>query len=96
VWTPADAAAGGTPVAISSVLEIRPNAIPRAPSMSWAANPIRMNVTRTVGSARKSVGIGRLHPVTGNYLPKSLRCGKWFPAHKKGHSAFHYARDTLN
>ena len=42
VWTPADAAAGGTPMLISRVLEIWPKAMPSAPSTSCAAKPIRM------------------------------------------------------
>ena len=55
--TPADAAAGGTPSVISRVLEIWPKAIPRAPSIICAANPIRMKGNRTAGSAIKSVGM---------------------------------------
>ena len=51
VWTPADAAAGGTPMLISKVLEICPNAMPSAPSTSWAAKPIKTKVRRRDGSA---------------------------------------------
>ena len=40
VWTPAEAAAGGTPMLSSMVLEIWPNAMPSAPSTICAANPI--------------------------------------------------------
>ena len=54
VWTPAEAAAGGTPMTSSKVLEICPNAMPSAPSTICAAKPIRMKGKRTEGSASKS------------------------------------------
>ena len=38
-WTAADAAAGATPAASSSVEEVTPYAMPREPSMSWARRP---------------------------------------------------------
>lgn len=58
---------------MSSVLEIRPKAMPRAPSISWAAKPIRMKVTRTAGSASSSVGMPVLHPVDQHSLPELMR-----------------------
>ncbi len=52
-WTAADAAAGATPVASSSVDEVTPYAMPREPSTSWARRPtnprtmsLRMMMTR--------------------------------------------------
>src|SRR5688572_25888644 len=54
--TLADAAAGGTPMLMSKVLEMTPNAIPNAPSISWATKPTRMKGRSTDGSA-KTVGI---------------------------------------
>ena len=53
-WTLAEAAAGGTPRLISKVLEITPNAMPSAPSTSWAANPTRMK-----GSSSAKVAASR-------------------------------------
>ena len=47
VWTPAEAAAGGTPRLSSRVLEITPNAMPSAPSISWAAKPTAMKGSRS-------------------------------------------------
>ena len=40
-WTAAEAAAGATPAAISSVEEVTPYAMPREPSMSWAISPTK-------------------------------------------------------
>ena len=57
VWTPAEAAAGGTPMMSSKVLEIWPNAMPSAPSIICAAKPIRTNGSRTEGSASKSANM---------------------------------------
>ena len=65
VWTPAEAIAGGTPSVINSVEEIMPKAMPNAPSIICAAKPTRMNGNRATGSAKSSVKICCLHPVTG-------------------------------
>jgi hypothetical protein len=46
--------------------------MPSAPSISCAAKPIRMKVTRTAGSANSSVGMPLLHPVYGQYLPELM------------------------
>jgi hypothetical protein len=40
-WTAADAAAGATPAARSSVEDVTPYAMPREPSMSWATRPTK-------------------------------------------------------
>jgi hypothetical protein len=45
------------------VLDIIPNAMPRAPSIICAAKPIRMKGNKADGSVRKSVGMTCLHPV---------------------------------
>ena len=45
VWTAADALAGGIPMPTSKEVEMTPNAIPSAPSISWAAKPAAMNGT---------------------------------------------------
>ena len=42
---------------MSKVLEIWPNAMPSAPSISWAAKPIRMKGRRMAGSASDSRSI---------------------------------------
>src|SRR3954471_22979233 len=54
VWTAAEAAAGcigGLPMAIKRVVDMTPNAIPRAPSTSCAVKPIAMK-TRKLPSAK--------------------------------------------
>ena len=40
-WTAAEAAAGATPAASSSVDEVTPYAMPSEPSMSWARRPTK-------------------------------------------------------
>jgi hypothetical protein len=70
VWTPADAAAGGTPMLISKVLEICPNAMPSAPSTICAAKPIsdERQQDRWVGQER---GEWRLHPCWARAICRS-------------------------
>jgi hypothetical protein len=51
VCTPADAAAGGTPMLTRIVLEIWPKAMPSAPSISCAVNPISAKIRSAEGSA---------------------------------------------
>ena len=76
VCTPADAAAGGTPMLISKVLEICPNAMPSAPSTICAAKPIATKGRRTLGSARNA---GKMVPshcfVRGLCRPTPLNAG---------------------
>ena len=46
-WTRCDAMAGGTPnTPTNRVFEITPNAMPSAPSTSWAAKPTPMKGSR--------------------------------------------------
>ncbi len=67
--TPADAAAGGTPMLIRIVLEIWPKAMPSAPSTNCAAKPIRMNGIRIAGSAKIDAKMARSSPVGARALP---------------------------
>ncbi len=43
VWMAALACAGGMPMASITDDDTRPNAMPSAPSTSWAPRPMRMN-----------------------------------------------------
>ena len=76
VWTPAEAAAGGTPMLISKVLEIWPKAMPSAPSTSCAAKPIRMKGSSVAGSANIDERISGLHPVDVRAVPNARAFGK--------------------
>jgi len=73
VWTPAEAAAGGTPVLISSVLEIWPNAMPSAPSTSCAAKPISAKITSAVGSAKMSGTMAEVPLLERRSLPQRAK-----------------------
>jgi len=56
VCTIADACAGGTPITLTSSVElITPNAIPSAPSTIWAAKPTAMNGNRAERSIPKII-----------------------------------------
>ena len=46
-WTPAEAAAGGTPNAMRKLEEIMPKAMPSAPSTSWAKKPTATKVRKS-------------------------------------------------
>ncbi len=56
-WTPADAAAGGTPSESRSVFEITPNAIPSAPSTICAAKPMAAKASSISRSTAVSISI---------------------------------------
>jgi len=62
VWTMAEAEAGGTPRLIRSVLEMTPNAIPRAPSIICAMKPTRMKGRRSAGPTPATSNIVGMDP----------------------------------
>ena len=91
VCTPAEAAAGGTPMLTSRVELITPNAMPSAPSTNCAANPIRTKMMSALGSARNCRENAASTPVVeSRFALRAIARASGFGA-RKGRSGWHFA-----